>query len=110
MAQQPRYSPEVRERAVHMVFEHEREYASQWETIRSIVGKIGCTAETLRRWVRTTEIDSGQRWSPSFGQPDSGVKVDTMRFDRLLSLCSLWGWFPLRRPLNMSGGTGFSYG
>ncbi len=51
-----------------------------------------------------------QRWSPSFGQPDSGVKVDTMRFDRLLSLCSLWGWFPLRRPLNMSGGTGFSYG
>jgi len=51
-----------------------------------------------------------ERWSPSFGQPDSGVKVDTMRFDRLLSLCSLWGWFPLRRPLNMSGGTGFSYG
>ena len=43
------------------------------------------------------------RWSPSFGQRDSGVKVDTMRFDRLLFLCSLRGWFPLSRPLNMSG-------
>ena len=49
----------------------------------------------------------GKRWSPSFGQPDSGVKVDTMRFDRLLSL---WGWFPLRHPLTTSGGTRFSCG
>jgi len=56
-----RYSPEVRERAVRMVFEHEREYGSQWATIGSIAGKIGCTPETLRRWVRRTETDAGRR-------------------------------------------------
>ena len=56
-----RYSPEVRERAVRMVFEHEKEYDSQWATIRSISEKIGCTAETLRKWVRRAERDSGRR-------------------------------------------------
>ena len=61
MNKSTRYSPEVRERAVRMVFEHEREYGSQWATISSIAGKIGCTPETLRRWVRRTETDEGRR-------------------------------------------------
>ena len=56
-----RYSPEVRERAVRMVFEHERDYTSQWATIKSIAQKIGCTPETLRKWVRQAERDQGQR-------------------------------------------------
>ena len=56
-----RYAPEVRERAVRMVFEHQEDYASQWEAIESISSKIGCTAETLRRWVRQSEIDQGKR-------------------------------------------------
>ena len=56
-----RYSPEVRERAVRMVFEHTGEHASQWEAICSSAGKIGCTAETLRKWVRRTEVDTGRR-------------------------------------------------
>ena len=56
-----RYSPEARERAVRMVFEHREDYASQWEAIESISSKIGCTAETLRRWVRQSEIDQGKR-------------------------------------------------
>jgi transposase len=56
-----RYSPEVRERAVRMVFEHEREHPSQWSAIGSIAQKIGCTPETLRRWVRRTETDEGRR-------------------------------------------------
>ncbi len=60
-----RYAPEVRERAVRMVFEHRHEYASQWETIESISSKIGCTAETLRRWVRQSEIDHGKRGGTS---------------------------------------------
>ena len=61
MKQQNRYSPEVRERAFRMVFDHEGEYDSQWSAIVSISSKIGCTAETLRRWVRRTEIDLGRR-------------------------------------------------
>lgn len=56
-----RYAPEVRERAVRLVQEHEREYPSQWAAIRSIAEKIGCTQEALRRWVRQAERDAGQR-------------------------------------------------
>jgi transposase-like protein len=58
---QTRYPAEVRERAVRLVFEHQGEYGSQWEAISSIAGKIGCTAETLRKWVRRSERDSGKR-------------------------------------------------
>ena len=56
-----RYSPEVRERAVGLVFEHEAEYDSQWAAIASIAAKMGCTAETLRKWVRQSERDQGRR-------------------------------------------------
>ncbi len=56
-----RYPPEVRERAVRLVFADEREHSSQWATICSIAEKIGCSAETLRKWVRQTEVDSGRR-------------------------------------------------
>jgi len=61
MTRTSRYSPEVRERAVRMVLEHEREYDSQWSAIVSIASKIGCSAETLRKWVRRSEIDTGRR-------------------------------------------------
>ena len=56
-----RYSPEVRERAVRMVLEQQTEHSSQWATIQSIASKIGCTSETLRRWVRQAERDQGVR-------------------------------------------------
>jgi len=61
MAPSTRYAPEVRERAVWLVVEHEREYASQWAAIGSIAEKIGCNRETLRQWVRQAERDAGQR-------------------------------------------------
>jgi transposase-like protein len=61
MNKQTRYSPEVRERAVRLVFEHESEHESQWAAIGSVASKIGCTAETLRRWVRRAERDQGRR-------------------------------------------------
>jgi transposase len=56
-----RYSPEVRERAVRMLWEHQNEYTSQWAAINSIAKKIGCTTETLRKWVRQAETDQGIR-------------------------------------------------
>jgi transposase len=56
-----RYSPEVRKRAVRLVVEHQHEYPSQWAAMVSIAEKIGCTAETLRCWVRRTEVDEGLR-------------------------------------------------
>ena len=61
MARISRFSPEVRERAVRMVFEHRAEHVSQWAAIVTIAVKIGCTAETLRDWVRQHERDSGLR-------------------------------------------------
>jgi transposase len=56
-----RFSPEVRQRAVRMVLDHGGDHASQWAAICSIAAKIGCTAETLRKWVRQAERDAGQR-------------------------------------------------
>jgi transposase len=61
MEKQTRYSKEVRERAVRLVFDHKKEYNSQWAAIISIAKKIGCTGETLRRWVRQAERDEGRR-------------------------------------------------
>ena len=60
-----RFSPEVRQRAVRMVLDHGGDHASQWAAIGSIAAKIGCTAETLRQWVRQAERDQGLRAGPT---------------------------------------------
>ena len=61
MRKSPKFSPEVVKRAVRMVYETKNPYPSQWAAIVSIAGKIGATPETLRRWIRQGERDSGLR-------------------------------------------------
>ena len=61
MGRRSKYPQEVRERAVRLVFEQQREGESQWAVISSVAGKLGCTAETLRSWVRQAERDAGKR-------------------------------------------------
>lgn len=60
MTNTKRFSPEVRERAVRLVFSQEQEYSSRWACIEAIAPKIGCTPQTLRTWVKQAEIDQGR--------------------------------------------------
>ena len=69
-----RYSPEVRDQAVRLVYEHQGEYATQWAAICSISAKIGCTAETLRKWCRQSEEAK---------QPPRGSTVQSERVNQL---------------------------
>jgi transposase len=59
------YPAELRERAVRLVREHEAEHASLAAAIRSVAAKVGCSAETLRLWVRRSEYDTGRQGGPN---------------------------------------------
>jgi len=48
----PNYTPEIRERAVRLLLESEKDYPSTWAAITAIAPKIGCTPETLRSWLK----------------------------------------------------------
>ena len=61
MGRQGKFPAEMRERAVRLVFEQQDNHDSQWAAIVSIARKMGCTPETLRKWVRQMERDAGQR-------------------------------------------------
>ena len=64
----PNYAPEVRQRAVRMVLDHQGDYPSRWAAIESVAKKIGYAPQSLHEWVRKTEVDSGKR---------AGVPTDT---------------------------------
>ena len=69
-----RYPRELQERAVRLVFEQESQYESQWAAIEAIASKVGCTTETLRRWVRKAERDQGRRAGVTGSGLDRGRK------------------------------------
>lgn len=56
-----KFSPEVRERAVHLVLYNEGQHGSRWQAVMSISAKIGCAPQTLNEWVKKADIDSGKR-------------------------------------------------
>ncbi len=89
MGRPSKYAPEVRERAVRMVFAHQGEHRSQWAAICSIAEKVGCTSETLRKWVRKAERDQGVRSGLTTDQLE---ELKTLRRGSVLSSCFGYPW------------------
>ncbi len=70
MNKSPKFSPEVRERAVRMVLEHREQYPSLWAAVQSLAPKIGCVPHTLYEWMRKHEVDSGVRQGTTTADKD----------------------------------------
>ena len=70
MSKPPKFSPEVRERAVRMVYEVWESHDSQWAAIETVAGKIGCTAQTLSNWIRKSSAPA----APGTPATDARVK------------------------------------
>lgn len=75
MNKRPGYSPEVRERAVRLVLTSEQDHHSRWAAIKSVASKIGCTPETLRAWVKKSDVDSGTQPSMT---PDDAERIKAL--------------------------------
>jgi transposase len=56
-----KYDADMRARAVRLVVEHADDYASEYEAISTVAGRLGISSETLRRWLRQAEVDGGER-------------------------------------------------
>ena len=76
MNKSPKFSPEVRERAVRMVHEHREEYPSLWAAVESLAPKIGCVPHTLYEWMRKHEVDSGVRQGTTTVDKDRLKELD----------------------------------
>lgn len=62
-----KYDPETRAKAVRLVVEHREDYPSEWAAIEAVSKRLGMTAETLRKWIRQTEVDDGDREGTTTG-------------------------------------------
>jgi transposase-like protein len=70
MRKSTKFSPELRERAIRLVYEQRGEHESQWATVVSMAGKMGCTPQTSLSWVRQHERDTGQRTGVTTAEQD----------------------------------------
>lgn len=89
MKQSKRYSPEVRQRAVRMVFEHQGAYALQWPAIGSIAGKFGCMPETLRNWVRQAGRDHDAHIGSSYDNALAETVIGLFKTE-VIRCCGPW--------------------
>ena len=101
MARPSRFSPEVRDRAVRMVLEQQDKHESQWAAITSIAEKIGCTAETLRKWVRQAERDQGVRPGLTTEERQRLKQLERETFE-LRRANEILDWRDVRGPLMVS--------
>lgn len=82
MSRNRRYPPEVRERAVALVLEHQGEHRSQWAAMEAIAPKFGMAAETLRSWVRQAERDRGLKPGPTSEELGERLEVKEQQIQR----------------------------
>ncbi len=81
-----KFSPEMRERAVRMVFENEDRHRSRWQAIVSISAKIGCAAQTLNEWVKRLEVAGGLEQAVHRRRPGAGLVHHSDRGSQYLSI------------------------
>ena len=92
MNTQKRYPPELRERAVRPVEEQQKEGVTQWSAMQSISKKLGCTPETLRRWVRQRERHQGKRAGPTTAEAEELKRLRSRCWAILLHLDVAYCW------------------
>jgi transposase-like protein len=56
-----RYDASTRAKAIRLVREHAEDYPTEWAAITAVAGRLGMSAETLRKWVRQAEVDAGEK-------------------------------------------------
>ncbi len=55
-----KYDEATKAKAVRLVVDHREDYPTEWAAITAVSSRLGMTAETLRKWIRQTEVDAGR--------------------------------------------------